>query len=246
MFLGELFLGKAPALSQWKKLLPCLMNAVYLSLSSQKIQAQFCLNHGCCPVPLFCRALYLLKSICPFKQGFEYQKDLTNHLFLLFDMIKTSRLSAWNPSPLFRRHRSWPWETPCSEQTLNRLDVSPHSNFSRIWHNRFSESPGVFILSLFGIQRSICYGVRRTFPNGEQPGHYTAIVLSWFKISVSSRFANSNSETIFQNSPHFWVSIIQSSFVTEKALCAYIKMGNNGAGNFSANEDRKLILFLIG
>lgn len=139
------------------------MNAVYLSLSSQKIQAQFCLNHRCCPVPLFCRALYLLKSICPFKQGFEYQKDLTNHLFLLFDMIKTSRLSAWNPSPLFRRHRSWSWETPCSEQTLNRLDVSPHSNFSRIWHNRFSESPGVFILSLFGIQRSICYGVRHTF-----------------------------------------------------------------------------------
>ena len=163
LFLGELFLGKAPALSQWKKLLPCLMNAVYLSLSSQKIQAQFCLNHGCCPVPLFCRALYLLKSICPFKQGFEYQKDLTNHLFLLFDMIKTSRLSAWNPSPLFRRHRSWPWETPCSEQTLNRLDVSPHSNFSRIWHNRFSESPGVFILSLFGMQGSICYGVRHTF-----------------------------------------------------------------------------------
>ena len=40
LFLGELFLGKAPALSQWKKLLPCLMNAIYLSLSSQKIRIQ--------------------------------------------------------------------------------------------------------------------------------------------------------------------------------------------------------------
>lgn len=114
-------------------------------------------------MPLFCRALYLLKSVCPFKRGFEYQKDLTNHLFLLFDMIKNSRLSAWNPSPLFRRHRSLSWETPCSEQTLNRLDVSPHSNFSRIWHNRFSESPGVLFFLFLVYKASICYGVRHTF-----------------------------------------------------------------------------------
>ena len=144
----------------------------------RKSEFKIFLHHGCCPVPLFCCALYLLKSICPFKQGFEYQKDLTNHLFLLFDMIKTSRLSAWNPSPLFRRHRSWSWETPCSEQTLNRLGVSPHSNFSRIWHNRFSESPGVLFFLFLVYKASICYGVRRTFPNGEQPGYYGAIVLS--------------------------------------------------------------------
>ena len=40
LFLGELFLGKAPALALREKLLFFLINAVYLSLSSQKIRIQ--------------------------------------------------------------------------------------------------------------------------------------------------------------------------------------------------------------